>query len=156
MCAILRCFIFNEYWRCHWKGCGGTSKKLIKQMPGTSQNLDFNFSYKQFIYKMLWIWRFSHPVFDNIFTANIIGMWERGGVLSLMQGCSPLLSQYHNVFHKKKQKGEGGGGRLRTNFFENPLGFLGFCFNPGNSKQNKASPKEISQNCATHLRHFKG
>ena len=67
-----------------------------------------------------------------------------------MQGCSPLLSQYHNgLLHKKKTNG--GGGRLRTNFFENPLGFLGFCFNPRNSEQNKASPKEISHNCVTTL-----
>ena len=49
----------------------------------------------------------------------------------------------------EKNGGNREGGGLRTNFFENPLGFLGFCFNPANSKQNKASPKEIPQNCYT-------
>ena len=59
-----------------------------------------------------------------------------------MQGYFPLLSQYHN-------------GGLRTNFVENPLEFLGFCFTPGISKQYKASPAEIPQNCVTPHRNFK-
>ena len=50
------------------------------------------------------------PVFNNIFTANIY--WEcgrRGEALPLMQGCSCLLSQYHNgLFQEKKQTGGGG------------------------------------------------
>ena len=47
---------------------------------------------------------------------------------------------------EKKNRGEGG---LRTNVFENPLEFLGFSFTAGDSKQNKASPVEIPQNCVT-------
>ena len=53
------------------------------------------------------------------------------------------VSQW-TIAEKKTNRGEGG---LRTNFFENPLEFLGFSFTAGNSKQSKASPVEIPQNC---------
>ena len=43
-------------------------------------------------------------------------------------------------------------GGLRTYFFEKPPGiFHFFYFNPGNSKQNKASSLEIPQNCVISL-----
>ena len=63
------------------------------------------------------------PMFDNIFTAKILGMWEKRGFTT-----PPSPMHYHNgLFHKKKKQGGGGGG-LRTYFFEKPLEFLGLCF----------------------------
>ena len=62
-------------------------------MPKMYQNLDFN--YLKTAYKMLSLGIF--PTFDNIFTANILGMWEKGGALLLMWGCSSLVSWYHNT-----------------------------------------------------------
>ena len=45
---------------------------------------------------------------------------------------------------------------LRINCFEKNPGFLQVChFNFGNSRQNKASPLDIQQNCVTPLLNFK-
>ena len=58
---------------------------------------------------MLKSWIFSNPVFNNIITVNILGMWETRRGFTPMQGCSPLLSQYRNVlFQEKNKEGEGG------------------------------------------------
>ena len=46
------------------------------------------------------------PVFDDVFTLKILGMWEKRGYTPHppCRGAPPLLSQYHNgLFHKKKQ-----------------------------------------------------
>ena len=58
---------------------------------------------------MLKNWIFSHPVFNNIFTVNILGMWEKRRGFTPMKGCSPSLSQYCNGLFQEKTK-EGGGG----------------------------------------------
>ena len=47
------------------------------------------------------------------------------------------------------EKNKQGGGGLRANLFETPLEILDFSFTPENSKQNKASPVAIPQNCVT-------
>ena len=47
------------------------------------------------------------PVFDDVFTAKILGMWEKRGFTPSCRGAPPLLSQYHNgLFHTKKTKWE--------------------------------------------------
>ena len=79
-------------------------------------------------------------------------MWEKRRVLPPCRGCSPPIEPVSQW--TIPEKNQTGGGGLRTNFFENPLEFLGFCFNHGNSKQNKASPVEIPQNCVTPHRNF--
>ena len=50
-------------------------------------------------------------MFDNIFTAKILGMWDKRGFTNPPhEGLLPLLSQYHNgLFHKKSKQGGGGG-----------------------------------------------
>ena len=75
-------------------------------------------------------------MFDNVFTAKILEMWDKkdftlpppphAGVLPPIEP----VSQW--TVPRKNQTGWGGvGGRgLRTYFFENPLGFLDFCFIP--------------------------
>ena len=45
-------------------------------MPKIYQNLDFN--YLKTVYKILRLGIFA--AFDNIFTANILGMWEKRGL----------------------------------------------------------------------------
>ena len=55
-------------------------------------------------------------------------------------------------YSRKKSNGRRGS---RADFFEKPLEFLGFCFNHGNSEQNKASPVEIPQNYVTPNINFK-
>ena len=56
-------------------------------------------------------------------------MWDKIGFTTPMQGCSPLLSQYHNgLFHKKNRVGVEG--EVEDILFENPLEPLGFCFTP--------------------------
>ena len=50
-------------------------------------------------------------MFDNIFTAKILGMWEKRGFSPsppLMQWCSPLLS--HITMDCSVKKGGGGEG----------------------------------------------
>ena len=42
-------------------------------------------------------------------------------------------------------------GRLRTYFLETPWIFSFFYFNPGSSRQNKAPPLDIPQNCVRSL-----
>ena len=53
-------------------------------------------------------------MFDNVFTAKILEMWDKKDFTLPplpMQGCSPLLSQYHNgLFHAKIRQGGGCGG----------------------------------------------
>ena len=49
---ILSSFIFTENWECHLKDGSGHIQNNHKKIPGTYQNLDFNFTKKQ-IYKML-------------------------------------------------------------------------------------------------------
>ena len=46
------------------------------------------------------------PVFDDVFTLKILGMWEKRGYTPHppCRGAPPLLSQYHNgLFHKKNK-----------------------------------------------------
>ena len=107
MCAILKPFIFTENWVCHLKGCSRHIKKIIKQC----QEFIKIWILKK-VYKMLQGWRLSHSVF-NIFTANILGMWEKWGGFTPMQGCSPpLLSHYDNgLFQIKPNRGKGGWGQ---------------------------------------------
>ena len=64
-----------------------------------------------------------------------------------------LLQIHYWLFQKKNRKGEGGGGRgLRPYFFlENPLEFFSFHFTSVNSRENKAPPLEIPQNCVRSL-----
>ena len=92
----------------------------------------------------------SFPVFDNIFTTNILGMWGRRGSC---RGCCYLVSQYHNtdvptflklmimieisniltygqqgIPKKKKKKSKLGG--LRIYFSGIPLEFLDLSLYP--------------------------
>ena len=98
---------------------------------------------------MLQGWGFSNPVFYNIFTTNTIGMWEKSRGFYLHAGVlSPYWASITMDYCRKNQT-------LRTNFYENPLEFLGFGFTPGNSKQIKATPVKIPQNCVTPNRNFK-
>ena len=59
---------------------------------------------------------------------------------------------------KKKKKPGGGGGGCGHIFFENPPGwnFSFFYLTPWNSRQNKAPPLEILQNCVKSLGKFQG
>ena len=67
-----------------------------------------------------------------------------------MKHCVVTIGSAENgLFQKRTKQGE-----LRTYFFEKPLKFLGFLFNPGNSTQNKASPLETPQNCVLHPQKF--
>ena len=93
-----------------------------------------------------------HPVFNNIFTANILGIWEKRVFTPYAGVLPPIEPVFLWTIPEKKQTGRRG---LRTNFFENLLEFLGFSFTPGNSKQDKASPIEIPQNCVTPDINFK-
>ena len=48
------------------------------------------------------------PMFDDVFTAKILGMWKKRGFTPPppCRGAPPLLSQYHNgLFRKKKPSG---------------------------------------------------
>ena len=74
------------------------------------------------------------------------------GFYPLCRGAPPYWASISMDYSRKKQTGRRG---LRTNFFENLLEFLGFSFTPGNSKQDKASPIEIPQNCVTPDINFK-
>ena len=57
-----------------------------------------------------------------------------------------LFSDWIGLFQKKPN------GRLRTYFFEKTPGiFHFFTLPPGNSRQNKAPPLQILQNCVTSL-----
>ena len=56
-------------------------------------------------------------------------------------GAPPYWASITKEYSRKKSNWEKG--ELRTNLFENLLEFLGFSFNPWNSKQNKASSVEI-------------
>ena len=56
---------------------------------------------------MLYSWRFSHPVFNNIYTANILGMWEK------RRGFTPhaeVLPPIEPVSHWTIPEKLGGGG----------------------------------------------
>ena len=61
------------------------------------------------------------------------------------------------TWHTKQAKIQAGRVRLRTFFFWKHLwNFLFFLhFTPGNSRENKASPLEISKKCVTRLCNFK-
>ena len=72
------------------------------------------------------------------------GFYPHAGVLPPIEPVSQWTFQ-----RKTKQQG----GWLRTNLFENPLEFFGFFFTPGNSKENKASPAEIPENCVSYTPH---
>ena len=71
-----------------------------------------------------------------------------------MQGCTPPpiepVSQWA-IPENTKQGGE----VVEDKLLKTPWELLGFSFTPGNSKQNKASPVEIPQNCVTSHRNFK-
>ena len=46
------------------------------------------------------------PMFDDVFTVKILGMWKKRGFTPPppCRGAPPLLSQYHNgLFHKKNK-----------------------------------------------------
>ena len=68
-------------------------------------------------------------------------MWEWAPHAGVHPPIEPV-SQW-TIPEKNKKEGRRW---LRTYFFENPLEFLGFCFTPENSKQNKASHLEAPQN----------
>ena len=78
----------------------GASKTLSK-MPKIYQNLDFN--QLKTVYNVLKLGIF--PIFDDIFTANILETWEkRGGALTSMRECSSIVSRYHNYICKNLLK----------------------------------------------------
>ena len=51
------------------------------------------------------------PVFDDVFTAKILGMWEKRGFTPPMQVCSPSIEPVSQwiIPHKKNQVGGEGG-----------------------------------------------
>ena len=80
----------------------GASKTLSK-MPKIYQNLDFN--QLKTVYNVLKLGIF--PIFDDIFTANILETWKKrggGGALTPMRGCSSIVSRYHNYIYKNLLK----------------------------------------------------
>ena len=54
-------------------------------MPKMYQNLGFD--HLKTVYKMLKLGIF--PIFDNIFTANVLGMWQKRGNLPPICGDAP-------------------------------------------------------------------
>ena len=75
------CVSIEEWHRAHPKNC--------QEMPNIYQNLDRPFSHLKIVYIMLRLEIF--PVFDSVFTANILRMWEK------REGGSSLVSRYENT-----------------------------------------------------------
>ena len=47
------------------------------------------------------------PVFDDVFTAKILGMWKKRGFTPPMQGCSPSIEPVSQwIISQKKTKWE--------------------------------------------------
>ena len=61
-------------------------------------------------------------MFDNIFTAKILGMWEKGGFTPPCRGVSPYgASITMDYFTEKPNRvGGGGGGGIQSILFSKP------------------------------------
>ena len=124
MCMILRPFIFTENCEHHSKGGREHIKKNIITKCLEFIKILILISFKNSSQNSIRLGIFA--IFDNLFTANILGILEKRGFTAPMQGCS-----------------------LKT-----PWNFSVFALLL-NSKQNKASPLETSENFVTQHRNRK-